>query len=84
MLRLGIFQGSSVLLIGRGGNDDKGGIQIPIVAGDVIVLPAGTSHCSLESSVDYRYIGVYVKASTSTPWQQPIRLVLWPNMVCLI
>lgn len=50
-----------MLLVGRGGNDEKGGIQIPVSAGDVIVLPAGTSHCSVESTPDYRYIGVYVK-----------------------
>ncbi|KAF5669096.1 cupin domain-containing protein [Fusarium circinatum] len=39
------------------------GIQIPVKAGDVVVLPAGTAHSSLESSSDYRYIGVYPKGS---------------------
>ncbi|KAH6692482.1 cupin domain protein [Plectosphaerella plurivora] len=53
----GIFQGTSTLLIGQieAGN----GAKIHVAAGDVIVLPAGTAHSSLESSSDYRYIGVY-------------------------
>ncbi|KAI1045077.1 hypothetical protein LB505_009397 [Fusarium chuoi] len=55
----GIFQGSSTLLLGK---IQKGkGIQVSVTAGDVVVLPAGTAHSSLESSPDYRYIGVYPK-----------------------
>ncbi|KAF5563452.1 cupin domain-containing protein [Fusarium napiforme] len=55
----GIFQGSSTLLLGK---IQKGkGVEVPVKAGDVIVLPAGTAHSSLESSSDYRYIGVYPK-----------------------
>lgn len=30
-----------------------------VKVGDVIVLPAGTAHCNLESSLGFRYIGVY-------------------------
>jgi uncharacterized protein YjlB len=52
------------MLLGRGGKDEKGGIQIPISQGDMIVLPAGTSHCSIESSKEYRYVGVYPKVPT--------------------
>ncbi|KAF5532791.1 cupin domain-containing protein [Fusarium mexicanum] len=56
---VGIFQGSSTLLLGK---IQKGkGIQVPVKAGDVVVLPAGTAHSSLESSSNYRYIGVYQK-----------------------
>ncbi|EER23800.1 hypothetical protein D8B26_001949 [Coccidioides posadasii str. Silveira] len=59
----GIFQGSSTLIIGRGRFDDEGGVYIPVNTGDVIVLPAGTTHCSLESKGDYRYVGVYPKGA---------------------
>ncbi|KAF4432580.1 cupin domain [Fusarium acutatum] len=55
----GIFQGSSTLLLGK---IQKGeGVEVAVKAGDVVVLPAGTAHSSLESSSDYRYIGVYPK-----------------------
>ncbi|KAG9496516.1 hypothetical protein J7337_011292 [Fusarium musae] len=55
----GIFKGSSTLLLGK---IQKGeGVEVPVKAGDVVVLPAGTAHSSLESSSDYRYIGVYPK-----------------------
>ncbi|KAH0832725.1 hypothetical protein AYO21_00369 [Fonsecaea monophora] len=55
----GIFQGESRILVGCGTNDTSGGEEIEVHAGDVIVLPAGTGHCCLQSSTDYRYIGVY-------------------------
>ncbi|KIX07127.1 uncharacterized protein Z518_05104 [Rhinocladiella mackenziei CBS 650.93] len=55
----GVFQGSSTILVGCGTNDTDGGEQIDVQAGDVIVLPAGTGHCNLQSTPDYRYIGVY-------------------------
>ena len=49
------------MLLGRGAKDEKGGVEIPVTAGDVIVIPAGTTHCSVESTEGYRYIGVYPK-----------------------
>ncbi|KAL4921394.1 hypothetical protein BDW62DRAFT_208393 [Aspergillus aurantiobrunneus] len=58
----GIFQGSSTLLLGAAGEDDTSnniGLRITVNAGDVIVLPAGTGHSSVESTDDYKYIGVY-------------------------
>ncbi|WEW58158.1 hypothetical protein PRK78_003626 [Emydomyces testavorans] len=55
--------GSSTLIIGRGRLDEKGGVYISVTAGDVIVIPAGTTHCSLESKGDYRYVGVYPTGS---------------------
>ncbi|KAL5342057.1 hypothetical protein BJX70DRAFT_386464 [Aspergillus crustosus] len=57
----GIFQGSSRLLLGVGGSDQTGGVEISVQAGDVIVLPAGTAHSCARSSHNYRYIGVYPK-----------------------
>ena len=54
---LGIFQGHSKLLLGR--IQDGNGLEVDVKTGDVIVLPAGTAHSSLQSSPDYRYIGVY-------------------------
>jgi len=56
----GIFQGSSTLLLGAGPLDkEEDGQIIHVEKGDVIVLPAGTSHCSKDFKDDYRYVGVY-------------------------
>ncbi|KAL4948473.1 hypothetical protein BDW69DRAFT_176397 [Aspergillus filifer] len=55
----GIFQGHSKLLLGVGGSDRAGGLEVNVRVGDVIVLPAGTAHSCVESSKDYQYIGVY-------------------------
>ncbi|KAL5341143.1 hypothetical protein BJX70DRAFT_396196 [Aspergillus crustosus] len=57
----GVFQGSSTLLLGAAGEDGTSsvGLRITVHTGDVIVLPAGTGHSSVESTDDYRYIGVY-------------------------
>lgn len=57
----GIFRGTSTLLVGQ--IEAGHGAKIDVAAGDVIVLPAGTAHSSLESSSDYRYIGVYPAVS---------------------
>lgn len=56
----GILEGESTLLLGCGYSDDEtDGLKINVRSGDVIVLPAGTAHCNLESSKGFRYIGVY-------------------------
>ncbi|OJD40316.1 cupin domain protein [Diplodia corticola] len=63
----GILRGSSVYMLGVGGADlgDEGepgegkGTRFFAEAGDVFVLPAGISHCSVESEGDYEYIGLY-------------------------
>jgi uncharacterized protein YjlB len=55
-----VLNGESRILVGCGHNDTpEGGVEIEAMAGDVIVLPAGTGHCNLESTKDYRYMGVY-------------------------
>jgi uncharacterized protein YjlB len=51
------------MLLGRIQADESTGLQLSVQTGDVIILPAGTAHSSLESSPDYRYIGVYPQVS---------------------
>ncbi|KAI1442736.1 hypothetical protein F5Y02DRAFT_395448 [Annulohypoxylon stygium] len=59
-----VFQGSSTLLLGVGPNEDAGkGHEVLMKAGDVIILPAGVSHCSRDFQDDYRYVGVYPKGA---------------------
>ncbi|KAH6972347.1 hypothetical protein BKA56DRAFT_635379 [Ilyonectria sp. MPI-CAGE-AT-0026] len=59
-----VFQGSSTLLIGVGPTEDeKGGQKVFMEAGDVIILPAGVSHCTKDIHEDYKYLGVYPKGS---------------------
>lgn len=59
-----VFKGSSRLLLGRGPLDDlEGSQEISLHTGDIIVLPAGVSHCSLQSEADYEYVGLYPEGS---------------------
>ncbi|KAI1386434.1 uncharacterized protein F4822DRAFT_316371 [Hypoxylon trugodes] len=59
-----VFQGSSTLLLGVGPNEDAGnGGEVFVKAGDVIILPAGVSHCSKDFQDGYRYVGVYPKGA---------------------
>lgn len=52
------------MLLGCGDQDDAAdGLEVDLHVGDVIVLPAGTGHCNLRSTADYRYIGVYPEVS---------------------
>ncbi|RVX67749.1 hypothetical protein B0A52_07872 [Exophiala mesophila] len=67
----GVFQGESTILVGCGGVDpDDQGTKIDVSVGDVIVLPAGTGHCNLQSTKDYRYIGVYPDGAP--PWRSEL------------
>jgi uncharacterized protein YjlB len=57
-----IIRGSSRLALGRSKEHDAiDGIEVNIHTGDVIVIPAGVSHRSLQSEEGFRYIGVYPK-----------------------
>ena len=70
----GIFQGASTLHLGSGPLDDIGtGIDIHVSTGDVIVIPAGVAHCSINESAkgEYRYCGVY-----------PQKAPKWDNNYC--
>ncbi|EXJ92974.1 hypothetical protein A1O3_01530 [Capronia epimyces CBS 606.96] len=81
----GIFQGSSTLLLGCGHNDTTdGGLEVEVHAGDVVVLPAGTGHCSTKSSKDYKYIGVYPEGAphwTNQLGKAPIDLEAFRNEI---
>jgi uncharacterized protein YjlB len=64
-----IIQGSSRLVLGRqkpsDGQESADGVEIDVEAGDVVVVPAGVSHRSLDGTSEggYRYIGVYPEVS---------------------
>lgn len=55
------------MLLGRGPLDPAftHDVIVNVRDGDAIVLPAGVAHCSLESSPDYEYVGLYPKVCTS-------------------
>lgn len=64
----GILAGESTLLLGCTEHDDAAtsGIEVDVRVGDVVVLPAGTGHCNLVSSKEFRYVGVYPEVSLPT------------------
>ena len=51
---LGVTSGNSVVILGG-----PEGEEVPLSAGDMVVLPAGTGHCLKESSHDFKVIGAY-------------------------
>ncbi|KAH8891441.1 hypothetical protein GQ53DRAFT_686983 [Thozetella sp. PMI_491] len=60
----GIVTGQATILLGRGQLDDPSqGREVALAPGDVVVLPAGTSHMNPTSTKDFRYVGVYPKGS---------------------
>jgi len=44
-------------------DEDIDGVEVDLQAGNVVVDPAGVAHCSLESSDDFEYVGVFAEVS---------------------
>lgn len=51
---LGVFRGEAHIRLGG-----PNGQELDVVAGDVMILPAGTGHASLSSSDDFEMVGAY-------------------------
>ena len=51
---LGLAQGAAKLKIGG-----ENGIELQVETGDVIIMPAGVGHYSLDNSMKYQFIGGY-------------------------
>ena len=51
---LGISRGSATVRLGG-----ENGRDVPIAAGDVVILPAGSGHKKVGSSVDFEVVGAY-------------------------
>jgi uncharacterized protein YjlB len=51
---LGIVSGTALVRFGG-----EGGTDLPVAAGDVVVIPAGVGHCRREASPDLLVVGAY-------------------------
>ncbi|MER0238325.1 hypothetical protein [Fulvimarina sp. MAC8] len=50
---------SGEAVVGFGGDEDEGGIALPMSPGDTVVVPAGVGHKRLEASSDFQVAGGY-------------------------
>ncbi|KAI1375620.1 hypothetical protein F4677DRAFT_421889 [Hypoxylon crocopeplum] len=56
----GVVQGTSELSLGRSPLDPPSkGMLLKVNRGDVVILPAGVSHCSSTASSDYRFVVLF-------------------------
>ncbi|PSN75531.1 hypothetical protein BS50DRAFT_568165 [Corynespora cassiicola Philippines] len=57
-----VIHGKCRYLLGcRPEDGAAGGVEMDIEVGDVFVLPAGVSHCAIESEGEFEYVGFYVE-----------------------
>ncbi|XXH00782.1 hypothetical protein Hte_007133 [Hypoxylon texense] len=75
----GVVQGTSELSLGRSPLDPpEKGMSLKVDRGDVIVLPAGVSHCSSTASSDYRFVVLFPTGAprwVSVWFDQPMETV---------
>ena len=60
---LGLKSGQARLMLGG-----KNGEIIPVETGNVIILPAGVGHYSVDNSVDYKFVGGYPYSTKRPPF----------------